>query len=590
LARGLVTIFPGTLICLAGLWRKMGCSSSADAGKKPKKEKNGFSKILEEAEHHAEERCGTVAVTGRYHRLPKRLTHDYDLQVDILGSGYSGNVYLATGKHCKGRFAVKGFKLTGLPEGKQQELVAEVDVFLSVDHPNIVRLVDVFEAEDMLYMVMECMEGGELFETLQARKSFSEQDAADLTWQMLLAVNYLHHEMHVVHRDLKLENFLFVTKNSTQIKLIDFGFSRIWDQGHDKKMTWNVGTLLYMAPEVLKSSYTSQCDMWSLGVIVFLLLSGKEPFTGSMREMQSAISKGSYQMNHKRWNKVSDLGKDFVRALLVVNPEERMTAKKALEHPWITEREADKLNHAPHVDKGIADGLLQYAQVGTFRKACMTMMALSLSAEEEAELHDAFLAADTGHTGALHIGEFKSVMEEHFDLHDEDIQKIFDAIDSNHDHTIHYSEFLSACMMSKVNLSDDLLEGAFHRFDTHEAGKITADDLQGIFGSSISKDEAVQFVRQVSSSSADSISHDEFLAYMKNGETRLSKRLSQTLQTKDQTPTTSPTGRSSFNRRVSTQSNGAATGGGTFKSKTGSASPTINGDPWNRKGVDLETI
>merc|ERR1712048_298793 len=183
------------------------------------------------------------------------------------------------------------------------------------DHPHVARLVDVYESSDRLSLVMECMEGGELFDRVSERKVFSETDASHATWQMLLAVNYIHSK-NVVHRDLKLENFLYESKNTDHLKLIDFGFSKIWEK--NTKMELSCGTLSYVAPEVLKKSYTSQCDMWSLGVIVFILLVGYMPFSGDDEVQFAHIKAGRYKKKPERWNSISEVAKDFTFKLLLV--------------------------------------------------------------------------------------------------------------------------------------------------------------------------------------------------------------------------------------------------------------------------------
>lgn len=128
-----------------------------------------------------------------------------------------------------------------------------------MDHPHVASLTDVYESEDQLYLVMECMLGGELFDRVVKRKRFTEKDAAKAVYQMLLAVNYIHSH-DVVHRDIKLENFLYEAQDSDHLKLIDFGFSKIWQP--NTTMAVSCGTLAYVAPEVLEKSYTSQCDLW----------------------------------------------------------------------------------------------------------------------------------------------------------------------------------------------------------------------------------------------------------------------------------------------------------------------------------------
>merc|ERR1719265_1112560 len=166
------------------------------------------------------------------------------------------------------RFAVKTLKIgTGvqnfLKKDHLQQLKGEVENYLSMDHPHIVRLYDVYESKSELHLVMECAGGGELFEHVTKKKRFSEYEASDALRQMLLALNYIHSH-GIVHRDVKLENFIFDSKSSGHLKLIDFGFSKMWDQTSGEKMKQSLGTLAYAAPEVLNRSYTSQCDLWSL--------------------------------------------------------------------------------------------------------------------------------------------------------------------------------------------------------------------------------------------------------------------------------------------------------------------------------------
>merc|ERR1719433_1595447 len=148
---------------------------------------------------------------------------------------------------------------------------------------------------------MECLEGGELFDRVIERKRFSENDASDAVRQMLLALNYLH-SAGIVHRDLKLENFLYDKKGGDHLKLIDFGFSKVWDP--NVKMHLSCGTLSYVAPEVLEKNYGSQCDLWSLGVICYILLSGQMPFAGSESVQTQNIKEGKYQMRPDKWSKV----------------------------------------------------------------------------------------------------------------------------------------------------------------------------------------------------------------------------------------------------------------------------------------------
>ncbi|CAE8696778.1 unnamed protein product, partial [Polarella glacialis] len=165
-----------------------------------------------------------VQVSGRYHVLPKRLEDDYALTPTELGSGFNGSVLLARCRVSGEKVAVKPFKLFGIAPAQRRLLRNEAEIFLSMDYPQVARLKDVYQDEMELRLVSECLDGGELFDRLATRRTFTERDAASAAYQMLLAVNYVHGK-GVVHRDIKLENFLFDKKDGDHLKLIDFGFS-----------------------------------------------------------------------------------------------------------------------------------------------------------------------------------------------------------------------------------------------------------------------------------------------------------------------------------------------------------------------------
>uniref|UniRef100_A0A7S2J0T5 Calmodulin n=1 Tax=Alexandrium andersonii TaxID=327968 RepID=A0A7S2J0T5_9DINO len=386
----------------------------------------------------------------------------------------------------------------------------EVENFLRMDHPHVTRLFDVYESKDSLALVMECMEGGELFDRITERKVFCEKDAADAANQMLLAVNYIHSE-GVVHRDLKLENWLYERKDSDFLKLIDFGFSKIWEK--NTKMELSCGTLSYVAPEVLGKSYTSQCDLWSLGVVVFILLVGYMPFSGSSERQQvAAIRAGKYTMRKDRWAKVSPEAIDFVRKLLVVDEKVRMNAEIALQHPWIAKRQTNAM--PTNIDEGVAQALMGFARESKFRRCVMQLMAWSLTAEERAEVRGAFLELDTSKTGTVRLSELRQVLERQFHLPEDQAGEIFRALDTNNDDEINYSEFLAAMVSSRIALHDDLLKATFKRFDLAKDGYIWPKELQQVLGDEIDVNSVMQ---QIDINNDGKISVAEFIAYLRNG-------------------------------------------------------------------------
>ncbi|CAL1159112.1 unnamed protein product, partial [Cladocopium goreaui] len=443
-----------------------GKAAKAKAVAKAKKAKEAEKEKLKGARRRASLRAGELQVSGRYHHLPRKLSDDYDLSDTVLGSGFSGNVLLATSKRQRsGRFAVKSIKLYS--KETRRTLAAEVEVFLSVDHPHVCRLFDVYEDVDHLDLVMECLEGGELLQRVNAGR-FAEKDAADAAYQMLLAIRYLH-SLGVVHRDIKLENFMYDEKGSNHLKLIDFGFSKAWDPEKNKKLKMNCGTICYVAPEVIQQSYTNMCDLWSLGVVVFLLLVGYMPFPirPDLEDTETDILNGDFTYDEKKWSKVSASSFDFVSKLLQRDPEQRMTAEQALAHPWIRDREQmPSGTDSSGLDASVVHSLAAYARASKFRRTCLQVMAWSLSNSEMAEVREAFMELDQDKKGTIQLHELRTVLEDRFDITDEETRKIFAALDASNHEEVKYSEFLAAMMSSRIEIHEDLVRTAFKRFDT----------------------------------------------------------------------------------------------------------------------------
>lgn len=432
--------------------------------------------LRSELSMEVEPRIGRIPFKGRYHKLPRKFEQDYKVMSSILGKGYNGVVRLAESVHMssKKRFAVKQFKTKGLTERKRQQLDAEIEIFLCMDHPHIARLVDVYESAASIVVVMECAEGGELFDRV-TQKRLSEDEAADATRQVLLALNYIHSH-GIVHRDLKLENILYDTKGGNHLKLIDFGFSKFLDS--NGRLHTSCGTMAYIAPEVLKKSYTSQCDLWSLGVITFILLSGHMPFYGG-DGIQDDILDGSYVMKPAHWKSVSKSAQDFTRALLTVDPRKRLDAKTALQHGWVAK---SRIAGKAQINSSIIDALLLWRTAPKFHRACMLMMAWLLPSEQQATVRDSFLELDKHHDGAICLNDLRDVMVNKFRIAEDEVLEVFRLLDTTHHHEIHYSEFLAAMMSSYIDLTDDLLLNTFHHFDTSNTGAVSAEDFRMLLG------------------------------------------------------------------------------------------------------------
>lgn len=226
---------------------------------------------------------------------------------------------------------------------RKDRILREIAFLKEVNHPNIIKAYGAYEDEHAYHIVTEMCHGSELFDKIVDKASsgkgcFSERDAARILSDLLSAVSYLH-RLNIVHRDIKPENILFVEENNdmSPIKLIDFGLSI----RHTRDQPWLtncVGTAYYMAPEILNGSYDRACDLWSVGVIAFVMLSGRPPFNGRNDDkIFSRILTGQYSMDTIHWHGISDDAKDFVRNLLRMDPKSRLTADQALEHPWLAD-------------------------------------------------------------------------------------------------------------------------------------------------------------------------------------------------------------------------------------------------------------
>jgi len=221
---------------------------------------------------------------------------------------------------------------------REETLANEIDILASVDHPNVVGLRAIFDTEEILFIVMDLMKGGELYEEIVKRKSFSEKDASSIMQQLFSALEYLHAK-GIVHRDLKLENLLLVKDNDPNLtlKLADFGLSKLY-QG--KALQTACGTPFYVAPDILLGDgYGPGVDMWACGILLYVLLSGRLPFAAdSDADLFKLIMVGDLVWKSPQFDTVSAEAKDLISKLIVVEPEQRWTATQALQHPWIVSR------------------------------------------------------------------------------------------------------------------------------------------------------------------------------------------------------------------------------------------------------------
>eukprot|EP00095_Tigriopus_kingsejongensis_P004505 maker-scaffold427_size174323-snap-gene-0.38 protein:Tk04505 transcript:maker-scaffold427_size174323-snap-gene-0.38-mRNA-1 annotation:"hypothetical protein DAPPUDRAFT_327956" len=264
---------------------------------------------------------------------------------DVLGTGAFSQVRLAESKDNPGTLhAIKVIDKKAL-KGKEDSLENEIRVLRRLDHPNVVKLLEAYESKSSVYLVMELVTGGELFDRIVEKGSYTEKDAADLIRQVLDAVAYMHRE-GVVHRDLKPENLLYQSQiEESKIMISDFGLSKMEESGI---MATACGTPGYVAPEVLaQKPYGKSVDVWSIGVISYILLCGYPPFYDENdANLFAQILKGEFEFDSPYWDDISDEAKEFIRQLMCVDVEKRLNCEEALKHAWITGAKGDRNIHA----------------------------------------------------------------------------------------------------------------------------------------------------------------------------------------------------------------------------------------------------
>eukprot|EP00850_Spirogloea_muscicola_P009411 SM000052S17803 [mRNA] locus=s52:724587:728727:- [translate_table: standard] len=405
-----------------------------------------------------------------------------------LGHGQFGITYAAIEKATGERVAVKTLykKQMTLPIAVD-DVRREVSILkLLSGHENVVQLYAAFEDDDMVYIAMELCEGGELLDRILAKKDsrYSEKDAAALVRQMLNVVSRCH--LHgVVHRDLKPENFLFKSKDDdSPIKAVDFGLSDYIRPGrrfHDV-----VGSAYYVAPEVLKRRSGPESDVWSIGVISYILLCGRRPFWDKTEAgIFNEVLKKKPDFREKPWPSISSAAKDFCKKLLKKDPRTRLTAAQALSHQWV--REGGIATEIP-LDISVLSNMREFIKYSRLKQLALRMLASTLDESEICDLRDQFNAMDVDKNGTITLEEMRQALQKDRpfaqNLQESRIVDILKAMDANSDGMIDFNEFVAATLhVHQLEEADsdkwqDRSRAAFQKLDTDNDGFIDAEELR----------------------------------------------------------------------------------------------------------------
>ncbi|KAK6939762.1 EF-hand domain, partial [Dillenia turbinata] len=435
-----------------------------------------------------------------------------------LGQGQFGTTYLCVEKSTNSQFACKSIpKRRLLTREDYEDVWREIQIMHHLsEHPNVVRIKGAYEDAVFVHLVMELCSGGELFDQIVKRGHYSEKQAVKLI-KTIVGVVEACHSLGVVHRDLKPENFLFSSPDEdSRLKATDFGLSVFYKPGeafHDV-----VGSPYYVAPEVLMKHYGPEIDVWSAGVILYILLSGVPPFwaeteSGIFRE----ILQGKLDFKSEPWPAISESAKDLVKKMLERDPKRRITAHEVLCHPWIMD---DTVAPDKPLDSAVLTRLKQFSAMNKLKKMALRVIAERLSEEEIGGLKQLFKMIDTDNSGTITFEELKAGLTRvGSKLMESEIRTLMDAADIDSSGTMDYGEFLAATLhMNKLEREENLV-AAFSFFDKDNSGYITIDELQQAcrdFG--LGNAHLDEIIKEIDQDNDGRIDYSEFAAMMRTSD------------------------------------------------------------------------
>ena len=445
-----------------------------------------------------------------------------------MGEGSFATVYRVQNRITDSVRAMKIIKKnTGVSAQDDQEILNEINILRTLDHPNILKIFEFYSNKESYSIVTELCLGGELFQEIIDRGPFTENYSAYVMFQIFSAINYCHN-MHIVHRDLKPENILIVDRdknNYPRIKICDFGTSKMFEKGAIQKKL--VGSSYYIAPEVLKKHYDEKCDIWSCGVILYILLSGRPPFGGENdKEIMDRVSTGKYDLQSSPFNKVSKSCIDLIQKLLVMDPKKRINSQEALSHPWFKENRSKELFNQikdETVLKKLLSNLKAYKRDSIIQETALAYLVHNFpQMKEVVNACKLFNQIDVNGDGKVNKEELLKGLQAKIksDTLKEDVEQIYNNLDMDNNGYIEYEEFVRAAVSKERFLNENVLRFAFRYFDKDGSGEITFDEIKDIFENNVSDknqvhDSLKKIVDEVDSNGDGIISFTEFSDMMK---------------------------------------------------------------------------
>lgn len=329
--------------------------------------------------------------------------------ISMLGCGTFGKVRLFRDVDCKMNYAIKTLKKNFFDNHSIDSMVREVDILRKLDHPSIVKYFETYEDEHYLHIVMEYIPGDNLFKKISNRTyfTFEEKEIAEITLCLLKVVLFLHHN-NIVHRDLKPDNILFAVPGVYQsLKLIDFGLAIT---RNSKKEEYRVGTPYYMAPEMILGNYVFESDIWSIGVILYVMITGVQPFRAKTKEkIFEKITEGKYHKTYLNEANCSFELKDLIKKTLVRDAKKRISIEAAINHPWF---KLYQRSNTVKIDQPIITSIKAFQHQNLLQKEILFYLAKISNDSEVQKLKEAFAIIDKDNSGEIEYEEILTLFDE----------------------------------------------------------------------------------------------------------------------------------------------------------------------------------
>lgn len=463
--------------------------------------------------------------------------------IEKIGSGAYGQVFkvrqISNGM-IRAMKVLNKYQCAKFFNSNNEDALFEGDYLKTIDHSNIIKMYDSYLTEDSYYLILEFVNGGELYDTIVNFKHFTEKTASKMMYQLLSAVAYLH-DKDMVHRDIKPENLLIEASeiieqinrynsldnekscfrpaghqdNPTCVKdtvnsyrgslstlkgeninflvktdkidfnivLIDFGACTHLDPG--KFLSMKFGTPYYIAPEVLKQRYNNKCDIWSCGIIMHTLLIGHPPFLGANgKEILKKVEEGKVNYEGEKWALISKEAISFLKQLLEIDPNKRISAKQALSNKWITCWQDQGKEFDGNILSDILNNIKSFRAIEKFQQASLAYIVhYTNSSSQNHQLRQIFKSFDKNGDGKLSYTEFREGYKKVFGSHyitEEELAQIISQMDQNKDNFIEYEEFLRISLNQQKLISEQNLKLAFENFDADKDGILSRDEIQQI--------------------------------------------------------------------------------------------------------------